>query len=287
MSKNYRAQLTGVLGDPVDGNPTGVMEEAAFAACGLNWRYVVLKVKEGDLEAAFNGIKALNFSGCGVTMPHKIAILPLLDELTPAAKIIGAVNTLLNKDGKWIGENTDGKGFLYALKKAGGSVAGKQITILGAGGVARAIAAECALDGAKKFYIINRSCETLGPELAALITEKTGVEAEYLPWTPAIDIPAGTDVLVNATSIGLHPNGDQKPDINYDTINENMSVCDVIFNPADPLFLQEARKHGVKLTVPGFGMLVEQGALAFTYWTGCEAPTQVMYDTLAREFQED
>ena len=282
MEKNYRAELTGCFGDPIDGNPTGVMEEAAFAACNLNWRYMTLKVKAEDLETAFKGCKAMNFNGLNLTMPHKRNIIPLLDGLTQAAEIIGAVNTVIVRDGKWIGENTDGKGFVTALKMSGADLTGKNVTILGAGGAARAIAVECALAGAKKITIINRSVGN-GTELAKLIAEQTPAESEYLPWTPAIAVPAGTDILINGTCVGLHPNGHEKPDIDYDTVTADMVVSDVVFNPVDPLFLQEARKRGAK-TVSGIGMLVQQGALNFTSWTGVEAPVDVMYKTLEAEF---
>lgn len=282
MEKNYRAELTGCFGDPIDGNPTGVMEEAAFAACGLNWRYMTLKVKAEDLETAFKGCKAMNFNGLNLTMPHKRNIIPMLDGLTQAAEIIGAVNTVIVRDGKWIGENTDGKGFVTALKMSGAELTGRNVTILGAGGAARAIAVECALAGSKKITIINRS-ENNGTELAKLIAKQTPAESIYLPWTPRIAVPAGTDILINGTCVGLHPNGHEKPDIDYDTITANMVVSDVVFNPVDPLFLQEARKRGAK-TVSGIGMLVQQGALNFTSWTGVEAPVDVMYKTLEAEF---
>lgn len=282
LEKNYRAELTACLGDPVDGNPTGVMEEAAFAAKDLNWRYLTIRVKKGDLPAAFAGLQAMGFRGCNLTMPHKLDILPMLDELTEAARIIGAANTVLCRDGKWIGENTDGKGFVTALKLAGVEPAGKTFTILGAGGAARAIGVECALAGAKAITIINRN-EARGQELAALITAQTGVPARYLPWTGAIAIPAGTEILINATCVGLHPNTADKPDICYDSITPDMVVSDVVFNPVDPLFLQEARRRGAR-TVSGIGMLVQQGALNFTLWTGEEAPTEVMYQTLEQEF---
>lgn len=282
MEKNYRAELTGCFGDPIDGNPTGVMEEAAFAACGLNWRYMTLKVKSEDLETAFAGCKAMNFNGLNLTMPHKRNIIPLLDGLTQAAQIIGAVNTVLVKDGKWIGENTDGKGFVTALRMAGSELTGKHVTILGAGGAARAIAVECALAGARKITVINRSQKN-GEDLAALISQQTPAESTYSPWLPNMAVPEGTDILINATCVGLHPNGHEKPDINYDTVTANMVVSDVVFNPVDPLFLQEARARGAK-TVSGIGMLVQQGALNFTSWTGVEAPVDVMYKTLEAEF---
>ena len=283
MEKSYRAELTACLGDPVDGNPTGVMEEAAFAAKDLNWRYLTVRVQKGDLADAFAGLKAMGFRGFNLTMPHKLDIIPMLDGLTEAASIIGAVNTVLQQDGRWIGENTDGKGFVTALRLADTDPAGKRFTILGAGGAARAIAVECALAGAKAVTIVNRNVRR-GQELADLIAEKTAAESRYLPWEPHMPIPADTEVLINATCVGLHPNGAEKPDVDYGTITDRMVVSDVVFNPVDPVFLQEARARGAK-TVSGIGMLVQQGALNFTLWTGEDAPVSVMYDTLEQEFQ--
>ena len=283
MEKSYRAELTACLGDPVDGNPSGVMEEAAFAAKKLNWRYLTIQVKKGDLPPAFSGLKAMGFRGFNLTMPHKLDIIPMLDELTEAASIIGAVNTVIERNGRWIGENTDGKGFVTALKLAGVDPAGKTFTILGAGGAARAISVECALAGAKAITIINRN-EARGRELAALIAEKTTAESRYLHWEPAMTVPTDTEILINATCVGLHPNVTDKPDLDYTTITDRMVVSDVVFNPVDPVFLQEARARGAK-TVSGIGMLVQQGALNFTLWTGEDAPVDVMYQTLEQEFQ--
>ena len=278
MSKNYSANLSACLGDPVDGNPTGVMQEAAFAACGLNWRYLTIRVKDGELKQAFDGMKAMDFSCCNLTMPHKRTIIPLLDGLTEAARIIGAVNTVFREGDRWLGENTDGKGFVRALQKENIDLKGKRVTILGAGGAARAISVECALAGASNITVINRS-EKNGTELVELLNTHTPAKATYLPWVPAMAIPADTEILVNATCVGLHPNVTDKPDIDYATILPTMVVCDVVFNPVDPVFLQEARKQGAK-TVSGIGMLVQQGALAFTLWTGKDAPEQVMYDRI-------
>ena len=202
--KNYRAELTGVFGDPVDDNPTGVVEEAAFAAKNLNYRYLTIKVLPEDLGKAMDSVKIFGMKGINLTMPHKIKVLPYLDELSPAAEIIGAVNTVIQKEGKLFGENTDGKGFVTALKNSGETLDKKNVTILGAGGAARAIAVECA--------------------------------------------------------------------------------CDVIFNPAETIFLKSAAENGAK-TITGLGMLVQQAALNFTLWTGVEAPVDVMEDALKKEFE--
>ncbi|MDO4519150.1 MAG: shikimate dehydrogenase [Eubacteriales bacterium] len=282
--KNYRAELTGVFGDPVDDNPTCVIEEAAYEAKGLNYRYLTIKVLPEDLEAAIKSVRVFGMKGINLTMPHKIQVIPFLDELTEAASIIGAVNTVINKDGKLIGENTDGKGFVSSLQDSGVSLKGQIVTILGAGGAARAIAVECALAGAKHINVINRTASK-GQELAELVKEKTNAESAFLPWDEAVQIPENTQILINATSIGLKPYHDQKPDIDYHSIKEGMVVCDVVFNPEDTLFLQAAREKGAR-TFSGLGMLTAQGALNFTLWTGEEAPVDLMFEALKKEFEE-
>ena len=274
MAKNYRSELVGAFGCPIEENPTGVMEEAAFAAKGLDYRYLTIRVEKGHLKDAISGIRAMGFRGINLTIPHKVEVLQYLDALSPAAEIIGAVNTVVNDGGKLWGENTDGKGFLQSLQLAGENVEGKTVTLLGAGGAGRAIAVECALAGAKKVLIVNGNPQR-GEELAALVREKTKAEAAYLPWEGTAAIPEGTEILINATPIGLYPKVDEKPDIDYAAITPEMLVTDVVFNDPNTLFLQKAARRGAK-TIDGLGMLACQGALNFTLWTGEEAPLDVM-----------
>ena len=280
MSKNYRAELVGAFGCPIEENPTGVMEEAAFAAKGLDYRYLTIRVEKGALKDAMAGVRAMNMRGINLTIPHKVEVLSYLDALSPAAELIGAVNTVVNDGGRLWGENTDGKGFLQSLQLAGVSVAGRTVTLLG--GAGRAIAVECALAGAKRVLILNGSPQR-GEELAALLREKTAADAAYLPWQGTASLPEGTDILVNATPIGLYPKVNEKPDIDYNGITPEMLVTDVVFNDPNTLFLQEAARRGAQ-TIDGLGMLACQGALNFTLWTGEEAPLEVMREQLRREF---
>ena len=282
--KNYRAELVGVFGDPVDGNPTGVVEEAGFAAANLNWRYLTCKVDVQNLTDAIRGMKATGMKGVNLTMPHKIAVIEHLDELSQAARIIGAVNTVANRDGRLFGENTDGKGFVKSLTDEGIRLQDKVITILGAGGAAKAIGVECALAGAKSITIINRNAER-GNELVKTITENTDAAACYIPWEGTASIPAGTEILINATCVGLHPNVNDYPDICYEDIIPGMIVSDVVFNPAMPVFLQKAEEKGAKI-ITGLGMLVNQAALNFEIWTGVKAPREIMMEALKKEFEE-
>lgn len=282
--KNYRAELVGLFGDPVDGNPTGVMMETAFADKGLNFRYVTMKVKEEDLEAAMHSLLPLNMRGIGLTMPHKVTAIQYLDELSPAAAIIGAVNTVAVQNGKLFGENTDGKGFVQALYNKGVTLTGKNVTIFGAGGAAKAIAVECALAGAASITVVNRTPER-AQALVKTLQENTSAAASWQQWEPCHKIPAGTDILINGTSVGLHPNGDQKPDIDYSGITPDMVAADVVFNPVDTCFLMEAQKRGA-LAVNGLGMLACQGVLGFELWTGVTPSLEVMENVLRKEFLE-
>ena len=283
MGKNYRAELTGVFGDPVDGNPTGVMEEAGYEALGLNFRYITMKVTKEDFPDAMRAVRALHMRGVNLTMPHKIEVIPWLDALSEAARIIGAVNTVVvREDGTLFGENTDGKGFVQALKNDGETPEGKHIAILGAGGAARAIAVECALAGAKKVTIINRTAGR-ARELAELVSTQSGAKAEGLGWSEHMPVPEGTDILINATPIGFGDDRGNVPDIDYGSITADMVVTDVVFNPVETPFLQKAQERGAK-TISGLGMLACQGAIYFTLWIGREAPLQVMVDKLREEF---
>lgn len=282
MSKNYRSELVGTFGNPIDENPTGVVMEAGFAEKGLDWRYITMKVEPGDLKAAMDGMKAMQMRGLNLTIPFKVEGVKLMDELSPAAQIIGAINVVVNKDGKLWGENTDGKGLLTSFQNEGVDVKGKNIFILGAGGAARAISVECALAGAKKITIANIFREQ-GEELVELLNTRTPTKAEFVYWDHALTIPEDTDILSNATSIGLYPNVNDKPNINYDSILPSFVVSDVIFNDPRTLFLGEAKKRGAH-TINGLGMLVNQAALNFKIWTGVDAPMDVMKQTLMNEF---
>lgn len=281
LSKNYRAELVGLFGNPVDENPTGPMMEAGFEAQGLNYRYITMKVEKENLKDAIAGIRAIGMRGLNLTIPHKIAVIPFLDELSPAAKIIGAVNSIRVQDGQLIGENTDGKGFVTSLMETGVELNGRIITVLGSGGAARAVAVECAISGAETVNIVARNEES-GKELADLISEKTEAQGVYFTWKGSVPIPEGTEVLVNCTNVGLYPD-ENKPDITYEDIRKNMTVCDVVFNPPETKFLKEAKARGAA-TVNGLGMLVNQAALNYCLWTENMAPKDMMKEALLREF---
>jgi shikimate dehydrogenase len=281
---SYKAELVGVFGYPVAENPTIVMQEAAFQELGLPWRYLTIEVRPADLGAAMAGLRAFNMRGINLTIPHKVAVLAYLDEIAEDALLMGAVNTVRLEDGRLFGENTDGKGFLRSLKEEGKSdPAGKKVTLLGAGGAARAITVELALAGAAEINVANRSVER-GQLLVDLLNDKTPTAAFFHPWHGPIRIPEETDILVNATSIGLYPEVDARPEIDYSSLSPGMIVCDVIPNPPQTPFLRKAAGRGATV-LDGLGMLVYQGAIGFKMWTGQDAPVEVMHQALATAFK--
>ena len=283
MKIDFVPNLTGVFGSPVAENPTVLMMEAGYKALGLdNWKYLTLEVPPENLKEAISSLRTFNMKGIHLTIPHKVSVLEYLDEISSTAKTMGAVNTVMNIDGKLVGENTDGKGFMESLKKdAKVNPAGKNIVILGAGGAARAISVELAFANVDSITIINRSTKR-GEELAQLLFESSNVTVDFLPWDNLLSLPSDVDILVQATSIGLYPNK-EKPSINYDSLKPGILACDVIPNPPQTEFLQEANSVGAK-TLDGLGMLVYQGALALTMWTGKEAPIKEMKEALSGFF---
>jgi shikimate dehydrogenase len=275
MAANYKADLVAVLGQPVAENPTGVMQEAAFAAAGLNWRYLTIEVAPANLAEAVRGVRAMGFQGINLTIPHKVAVMKYLDEIAPEARIIGAVNTVRRQGDLLIGENTDGKGFLRAVRvDAGVEPKGKRVVLLGAGGAARAIATELALAGAAEIAVVNRS-EVRGRKMTDDLKRNVNSTVCFEPWRGTFVVPEGVDILANATSIGLYPDVDAMPDVDLSRASSGMLVCDAVFNPPETRLLRAARERGLPV-LDGLSMLVYQGVIGFELWTGRQAPEAVM-----------
>ncbi len=278
--QDYNYQLVGLLGQPVAENPTGVMQEAAFQAAGLRWRYLNFEVAPPRLAESVAAAKVLGLRGFNVTIPHKVDILPLLDEVAPDAAAIGAVNTVRRDGDRWIGENTDGKGFLRGLREdAGVDPRGRHAILLGAGGAARAIATELALAGLARLRIVNRDRDRAGG-LADVLARHTGLTAQIESWTTPVTIGPDADLLINATPLGLYPLVDGKPEVDWATAPRTLTVCDAVFNPAETAFLRQARRLGLA-TLDGLSMLVYQGVIGFELWTGAVAPQAIMKEALA------
>lgn len=281
MSKgSFRAELVGSFSQGSASNPTVAMIEAAFRHHGLNWRYVNCEVPPDHLGDAVKGARAMGWRGFNCSIPHKVAVIEHLDGLGESAAIMGAVNCAVNRDGKFIGENTDGKGFLKSLREVV-DPKGKSVVMFGAGGAARAIAVELALAGARSITVVNRS-PSRGEPLVKLLADKTKAKATLVTWNSTYAIPADTDIVVNATSIGLG-NGDQPLDIAAASLKPGMIVCDVIVDPPDTRFLRDAKVQGCT-AIDGLGMLVNQGVISVKYWTGLDVDPASMRAALVEIF---
>ncbi len=279
MSETFLSELTGSFSTPSGGNPTVAMVEAAYRHHKLNFRYINCEVQPKDLANAVLGARAMNWAGFNLSIPHKVSVIQFLDGLGKSADIMGAVNCVVNRDGKLIGENTDGKGFLQAFKKVD-TPRGKKVAILGAGGAARAIAVELALDGAKDFLVVNRDAKR-GQDLVKLLNTKLQVSAQFIGWGTKFKIPDSIDVLINASSVGMADSGSYDLDIDLTSIKGTMIVADVIVNPPQTNFLKSAASVGAR-TIDGLGMVVNQAVIGVKYWTNFDVDPAIMHAELHR-----
>lgn len=269
-------EIVTCMGQPVAGNPTQYMMEKAFVAAGLDWRYLTLEVPPTNLPDAIKGMRAMGFRGGNFTIPHKVAVIPLLDGLSPAAELMGAVNCVNRIGNQLIGENTDGKGFVQSLRSMTDPKE-KRVVVLGAGGAARAIAVEMGLSGAAEITIVNRGAER-GQELADLLSNRVKVKSQFVPLVGDYDVPAEAEILINATSIGLGDANARVP-ISVSSLRPELIVADVIFNPPQTRLLRDAEARGCK-TLDGLGMLVNQAVIGFKIWTGIDPDPAVMREAL-------
>lgn len=277
MTTDFLPEITGSFANPASENPTVAMVEAAYKHHNLHFRYLNCEVTSENLKNAVEGAKAMGWTGFNCSIPHKVDVIQYLDGLGESAKLIGAVNTIVKRDNKWIGENTDGKGFVKAMKEVI-DPKGKKVTLFGAGGAARAVAVEMALAGAKEILIVNRS-EERGKEVAELVNTNTNAKSSYVSWVDNYSIESDSDIVINATSIGLFPNVNDQLNINFDSILPEMIVADGIHNPPLTHFLKTAISKGCK-TVNGLQMLVNQGVIGVKYWTNVDVDAKVMHDEL-------
>lgn len=284
---NFLSQLTGCFAMPAAENPTVAMVEAAYQHHGLPWRYINCEVPAQGLADAVAGAKAMGWAGFNCSLPHKVAVIELLDGLGESARLMGAVNCAVRRDSRWIGENTDGKGFLASLREIS-DPQGAQVVVLGAGGASRAICVELALAGARRLTVVNRSPER-GAELVDLLNGAVKKQisgaftAELAAWDADYCPPPATDVLINATSIGLFPDVDAVVRVNLDALTPEAIVADVIPNPPRTRLLRDAEERGCR-TLDGLGMLVNQGVAGIEYWTGIRPEASVMRAKLEEIF---
>ena len=272
-------RLTALLGSPVAHSISPLMHNEAFQLLDLDYTYLCFEVNEETLPAAVDGLKACGIRGFNLTMPNKNKIVELLDELSPAARLIGAVNTVVNDDGHLTGYNTDGVGYMQAVKDAGYDITGKAITIMGAGGAATAICAQAALDGVEKIHIFARETSRFWDrtqKLAENINSTLPCKAvlhENKDTAALAQAISESALLLNATSVGMAPNTEGTIIEDTSLYHPDLIVSDVIYNPRETRFLKEAREAGCR-TFNGMYMLLYQGAEAFRLWTGKEMPVK-------------
>ncbi len=274
-----KTTLVGLIGWPIGHSVSPAMHNAAFAALGLDWRYVPLPVdpaQPGAVGDAVRGVRAMGLRGINVTVPHKQAVLPFLDRIEPAAHAMRAVNTIIvQPDGSLTGDNTDAPGFVADLRAHGVEPAGRRVLVLGAGGSARAIVYGLAEAGAAQITVANRSAERAATLLADLrpFLGSTRLAIVSLPdGVPGAD---DADLIVNCTSLGMTPRADTTPWPAGLTFRPDQTVYDLVYNPADTLLLRQTQADGAH-AIGGLGMLIWQGALAFRHWTGQMPPVNVM-----------
>lgn len=272
-----------LIGYPIGHSVSPQMHNAAFQTLNLNLIYLAFQVERESLEAAVKGLRSLGVKGFNVTVPHKVSIIDYLDRLDDSALKVGAVNTVLNRDGELIGYNTDGRGFIKSVGIE--NLKGKYVAVLGTGGAARAIIYESA-QYASRIFILNRTlskAESLAREVMDRYPE---IEIEAMPLTPKSIKKAleRSSLLANATPIGMHPNEDEIP-IPPSLLRRDLTVFDAVYNPLKTRLLKEAERLGAK-TIGGLDMLVHQGGEAFKIWTGVDPPIQAMKEVALEALNE-
>lgn len=272
--------LTGLLGSPVEHSISPMMHNEAFRLLELDYAYLAFNVGTDNLKTAVEGLKVLNAKGFNLTMPNKNLMCGLVDKLSPAASIIGAVNTVVNDNGILTGHNTDGVGYMLAVKDAGFDITGKKMTLLGAGGAATAICAQAALDGVAKIdmYSIKDQFFDRAQNLVDTINTKTSCKASLyeLPDDTSLRKSISESyILTNGTSVGMSPNTDNCVITDKSMLHEALIVSDVIYNPMETKLLSLAKECGCK-TFNGLYMLLYQGAEAFKLWTEKDMPVDVI-----------
>lgn len=274
--------LYGVFGDPIRHSRSPIMLNRAFQEAGINAVYAAFHVRPDELGDAVRGIRALGYRGINVTIPHKVEVMQYLDEIDEGARIVGAVNTIVNESGKLIGYNTDGIGYVRSLKEETGiELKGKSVLLLGAGGAARGVAYALAKEGAGRIYIANRTKER-ALELADTISSYT--EAIGLGMDELGHVVDEVEFVLNTTSAGMHPHVDELP-LPLELLRSHHLVSDLIYNPRITRFLREAEARGGRIH-GGLGMFIYQGAFAFEYWTGTPAPVAAMRQVVEQSLAE-
>jgi shikimate dehydrogenase len=274
MAISGKTQVCGVIGDPIEHTLSPTIHNAAFNHLKLDFVFLAFRVKATELENAIRGMRGLGIHGLNVTMPHKGTVIAYLDMVDSTVKFLGSANTILNKNGKLSGFNTDGAGALKALRENGINLSGKKVVLLGAGGAAKAIAFSLAKE-VGELVVLNRAAEKAKKlaEALELALNKKVVGGALSPDTIAENLQ-DSDVLINATSVGMHPEADQSI-VPPQLLRSDLTVMDIVYNPVETKLAKAAKAAGAKV-ISGVEMLIYQGAASFEIWTGRSAPIEVM-----------
>ncbi|EOS7926607.1 shikimate dehydrogenase [Enterococcus hirae] len=282
-----KTKLTGFFAKPASHSLSPLMHNLAFSHWGIDAVYLAFEVDQTNLRQAVESIRTLDMLGVNVSMPNKTAVLAHLDQLSPEAELIGAVNTIVHQEQRLIGYNTDGMGFVRSVNETGHPIKNQKIVVLGAGGAAKAIVVQMALEGAQEITIYKRLNATFLPlkEYFAKVSEKTGCPIRLHDYADesqlALDL-SQANLLINATDIGMGSKKDQLPIADVKLLHSQLAVFDLIYSPSETCLIQEAKKMGIK-AYNGLGMLIHQGAIAFELWTHQEMPVQNIRERLEQE----
>ncbi|OJG51839.1 shikimate 5-dehydrogenase [Enterococcus hirae] len=282
-----KTKLTGFFAKPASHSLSPLMHNLAFSHWGIDAVYLAFEVDQTNLRQAVESIRTLDMLGVNVSMPNKTAVLAYLDQLSPEAELIGAVNTIVHQEQRLIGYNTDGMGFVRSVNETGHPIKNQKIVVLGAGGAAKAIVVQMALEGAQEITIYKRLNATFLPlkEYFVKVSEKTGCPIRLHDYADesqlALDL-SQANLLINATDIGMGSKKDQLPIADVKLLHSQLAVFDLIYSPSETRLIQEAKKMGIK-AYNGLGMLIHQGAIAFELWTHREMPVQNIREQLEQE----
>ncbi len=279
-----KTQNLGVIGWPIAHSLSPVLQNAAIEKAGIDYNYTALPVAPEKLAEAVTGFKALNYRGWNVTIPHKTAIMPLLDEIDEDARIIGAVNTVVNDEGRLKGFNTDCLGFMGALTKRQVTTKDEKVVLLGAGGAARAVIWGLIKAGAKEVVLAVRNPAKAEP-LAEEFSQYGKVTVCHWESETFAQVLSDCALLVNTTPLGMTPKVDACPPVDWSKVNPSAVVYDIIYTPAETVFLRQAREHG-HMIINGEEMLAGQGAAALQKWTGCEPDIEIMQKALRNALED-
>lgn len=273
MTRSFCPEIVGSFSTGAAANPTVAMMEASFAHEGLEWIYVNCEVPAGELAPAVSGAHAMGWRGFNCSIPHKRRVIELLDDLSDTARICDAVNCVVRTDGRWVGHNTDGVGFVESVRPVVQPEGGR-VLVIGAGGAAHAIAIEIARAGAAGVEIIARD-PAKAAALADLVDRTTAARGSAMAWSSPMSVPPGVDLVVDATPVGMEPNVDDMVEFDLESWSSDLVVADVVPNPARTRLLQTAEQVGVR-TIDGRGMLVNQAAENIRLWTGVDPDRSVL-----------